>query len=151
MSLVITTPLGEIVLKLRPDAAPRTVEHISELARRGVFDGGCFYRSDFVIQCGLHGSSIQNPLSPLTVNESGRLSNIRGTAAVAHWDVPDCGNSEWFINLQDSPHLDTAYGGYCVFAAVAPEDVASWETISAIARAIPAGSKPAIHKCALVA
>ena len=47
-------------------------------------------------------------------------SNVRGTCSVAHWDVPDCGNTEFFINLKPNPHLDEAYGGYCVFAAVRP-------------------------------
>lgn len=146
MSLVVTTALGKIILRLRADAAPVTAAHISKLARDGIFGGGSFYRSDFVIQCGLHGTSIKNPHPPLSVNET-RLSNRRGTASVAHWDVPDCGNSEWFINLQDSLHLDSAYGGYCVFAEVAEDDAASWATIRAIAKAIPAGEKPAILRC----
>lgn len=150
MTLVLTTALGKISLRLRPDAAPVTVEHISKLARAGTFNGGCFYRSDFVIQCGLHGSAIKSPLPDLSVNESGKISNRRGTASVAHWDVPDCGNSEWFINLQDSPHLDAAYGGYCVFAEVAADDPASWATIAAIAKAVPAGQKPVILKCEVV-
>lgn len=147
MSLHLTTALGKIILRLRPDSAPVTVEHISALVRAGTFDGTCFYRSDFVIQCGLHGSSKVSPRPALAVNESGKLSNRRGTASVAHWDVPDCGNSEWFINLQDSPHLDSAYGGYCVFAEVAADDAASWATITAIAKAIPGGAKPQILKC----
>jgi cyclophilin family peptidyl-prolyl cis-trans isomerase len=149
-SLVLTTALGKIRLQLLPEVAPLTVAHITELARRGIYDGASFYRSDFVIQCGLHVTSIRNPLPALSVNESGPVSNERGTAAVAHWDVPDCGNSEWFINLQDSPHLDKAYGGYCVFARVAADDAASWATVSAIAKAVPGGSKPAITKCEVV-
>ena len=63
-----------------------------------------------------------------------RVSNTRGTAAIAHWDVPDCGNSEFFINLGTNAHLDSAYGGYCVFAQV--EDDASFKVVDAIAEAI---------------
>ena len=59
------------------------------------------------------------------------MSNTRGTAAIAHWDVPDCGNSEFFINLGTNAHLDEAYGGYCVFAQV--EDDASFAIVDAIA------------------
>jgi len=59
--------------------------------------------------------------------------------------VPDNGNSEFFINLKDNLHLDTVYGGYCVFAEVDPRDATSWATINAIAAAIPKGVKPKIR------
>ena len=36
------------------------------------------------------------------------MRRTRGTAAIAHWDVPDCGNSDFFINVKDNPHLDDA-------------------------------------------
>jgi len=146
-TLLLHTALGQIRLALRPDVAPATVAHIVKLAQGGLYDGATFYRSDFVIQCGLHGSSKRNPHADLTVNESkrpGALSNLRGACAVAHWDVPDCGNSEFFVVLKDSPHLDSAYGGYCVFATVAPGDAASWATVDAIAAAVPRGQKPLI-------
>jgi cyclophilin family peptidyl-prolyl cis-trans isomerase len=38
------------------------------------------------------------------------VSNTRGTCSIAHWDVPDCGNTEFFVNLQPNAHLDEAYG-----------------------------------------
>ena len=145
--LVLTTPLGEIALALLQDAAPATAAHFARLASTGVLSGSSFYRSDFVIQFGLHGSGRASPHGPLAVTESaraGRVSNVRGTCAVAHWDVPDCGDSEAFISLADNTHLDAAYGGYCVLAAVADSDAASWATISAIAAAVKAGSKPRI-------
>merc|ERR1719160_510630 len=80
----VSTTFGQITLKLRPDAAPKTVEHFCKLAP--LFDGCCFYRSDFVIQGGLQradGSSVQNPMKPIPVNETHtgtKLSNVRGTA-----------------------------------------------------------------------
>jgi cyclophilin family peptidyl-prolyl cis-trans isomerase len=110
----------------------------------------CFYRSDFVIQCGLQrpdGSAVANPHADLRVNETAahtRISNTRGAAAVAHWDVPDNGNSEFFINLKTNAHLDTAYGGYCVFAEVVGEE--SFRVVDAIAAAVLAGKKPGIRR-----
>ena len=145
----VSTTFGQITLKLRPDAAPKTVEHFCKLAP--LFDGCCFYRSDFVIQGGLQradGSSVQNPMKPIPVNETHTdvvLSNVRGTAAFGHWDVPDAGNSDWFINLKENSHLDSAYGGYAVFAAVDPGDAASFATIDSIARNILEGGKPTIN------
>merc|ERR1712118_12633 len=91
-------------------------------------------------------TGVYNPHRDLKVNEATRqplISNTRGTMAVAHWDVPDCGNSEIFINLKSNPHLDTAYGGYAVFAQVA--DDASFKVVDAIAKAVPAGQKPLIN------
>lgn len=109
MSLIISTPLGAITLQLRKDAAPKSVEYYIKLAQQGFFDNSTFYRSDFVIQCGVHGLNRKNPLGDLPVNETKqgvRISNTRGTAAIAHFDVPDNGNSEFFINLQTNAHLD---------------------------------------------
>ena len=135
-AVLLTTDLGPIRLSLRPDAAPRTVAHFVALVSSGALSPCSFYRSDFVIQFGLHGSGKSSPLPPLPVNESGKLSNLKGAVAVAHWDVPDCGNSEFFVSIVDSPHLDSAFGGYCVFAQVPAVDAQSWATISAIAASI---------------
>ena len=162
-------------MRLRPDAAPTTVAYISKLAQDGAYDGCTFYRSDFVIQCGLHGTGRKAPEN-LKVNETNgesphnspthppvyacslahprksgcatavgpRVSNTRGSAAIAHWDVPDCGNSEFFINLGTNAHLDEAYGGYCVFAQV--EDDASFAIVDAIAAAVKSKSKVAVSR-----
>ncbi|CAE7313249.1 ppiB [Symbiodinium sp. KB8] len=121
-----------------PDSAPITVEYIVKAIKAGLYDNKSFYRSDFVIQCGLHGSG-EKPPGDLSKNETRDgvfVSNVRGTCAVAHWDVPDNGNTEFFINLQANAHLDTAYGGYCVFAEVADE--ASFTVADEIARVVKA-------------
>lgn len=144
--LCIRTQLGEIRLALRRDAAPQTVEYIEKCVRDGLYDGrAAFYRSDFVIQCGLHGSGVHNPHGDLTINETAHgplVSNTRGTAAIAHFDVPDSGNTEFFINLQANAHLDTAYGGYCVFAEVREEQ--SFAVVNAVARAVKGGAQTGI-------
>lgn len=143
--LVIVTPEGRISLALHAGVAPETVKHVVATARSGAFDGAAaFYRSDFVIQCGLHGTGRAAPLPPLAVNESGRrgrLTNARGAAALAHWDAPDNGNTELFISVRDNPHLDAASGGFCVFAAVAPGDTASFAVVDAIAAAVAGGRR----------
>ena len=87
----------------------------------------------------MYGSGKVNPHGDLPVNEtfSGvQISNTRGTAAIAHFDVPDNGNTEFFINLKANTHLDSVYGGYCVFAEVESSDMESWQTVDAIADAI---------------
>lgn len=152
--LVITTPLGAISLVLRRDVAPVTVAHVVRLVESGVFaQAASFYRSDFVIQGGLHGTGVDAPGPPLTVNESsrpGHLSNKRGALALAHWDVPDCGGSEFFISVKDNAHLDSAFGGFCVCAQVEAGDSASFAAMDAIALAVTGGAKPRVTACAVV-
>ena len=151
-SLVINTTLGSIRLALRPDAAPVTAEHISKLVKSNLFTNVKFYRSDFVIQTGLYGTSIQNPHPNLRLNETSShtlLSNTRGTCAVAHHDVPDNGNSEFFINLQPNTHLDTAYGGYCVFAKIDERDDESFEVVDKIAKSVAGGQQVDVASMAI--
>lgn len=142
-ALRIETEAGTITLRLRPDAAPETCRYILQCVDSKLYDGrSAFYRSDFVIQFGLHGSGVENPHGDLSVNETHahvEVPNRRGTCSVAHWDVPDCGNTECFINLGDNGHLDKAYGGYCVFAEVAADDAASFATVDKIAALVKAG------------
>ena len=48
------------------------------------------------MQCGLFGTDKNNPNGDLPVNEThsgARISNTKGTAAIAHFDVPDNGNT----------------------------------------------------------
>ena len=144
--ILITTELGEITLALQDDKAPITCKHVVDAVKNGVFSPCTFYRSDFVIQFGLHGTG--RTVEPaLSVNESqapNALSNTKGAVAVAHWDVPDCGSSEYFISLKENSHLDSAYGGYCVFAVVELDDASSWKTIDAIAASIATKQKPTV-------
>ncbi len=87
-SLAVETELGTIVLRLLPDAAPQTCAYISRLVGSGLYDGTAVYRSDFVIQMGTHGTGKVNAHGNLPVNETNthrRVSNTRGTVAVAHW------------------------------------------------------------------
>ena len=88
MNLLIHTDVGTIVLMMRPTSSPKTVAHIRSLVSAKLYDGCSFYRSDFVIQCGLHGSKQVNNFPDISANESQNcgLSNVKGTASVAHFD-----------------------------------------------------------------
>ena len=90
--VIVTTSLGTIRLNTRPDVAPQTSAHFLQLCNSRLYDGACFYRSDFVVQMGLtnatDGSKIANHFSDLPANETHthvRQSNTRGTMSVAHW------------------------------------------------------------------
>eukprot|EP00937_MAST-01D_sp_MAST-1D-sp2_P006395 g6395.t1 len=145
---------GQINLVLASDAAPKTVDFVCGLARSGIWTGCKFYRSDFVIQAGTHGTDKHATCPKCPVNETHtnrKVTNARGTAALAHFDVPDCGAGEFFINLGDNAHLDDAYGGFCVFAAIAPGDASSFATVDAIAAAVKAGAEPVIRSVMVTA
>ena len=143
--VVLETSKGVIELECNMGGAPKTVAHMLALINDNLYDGTCFYRSDFVIQMGLQsfetGQAVANPHPDISVNETAAcgFSNVRGTCAVAHWQSPDNGNSDFFINLKENKHLDEAYGGYCVWARVASE--ASFAVIDQIAVAVAEGEK----------
>lgn len=63
-------------------------------------------------------------------------------------DVPDCGNTECFINLGENTHLDEAYGGYCVFAEVVDE--ACFAVVDQIAEMVKAGRKTQIMRVSAI-
>ena len=149
---IIITNIGSIRLKFLHNAAPQTITHVAKLISTGLFSTGqsTFYRSDFVIQTGLYGTNVQNPVPDLPVNETAlhdRVTNDRGAMAIAHFDVPDNGNSEMFISLQHNEHLDSAYGGYCVFARV--EDDESFAVVDEIAKVVKGKGKVTVSEVTL--
>jgi cyclophilin family peptidyl-prolyl cis-trans isomerase len=70
--------------------------------------------------------------NPPIVLEVGKgLGNVQWSVAMARTNLPNSATSEFFINLQNNPSLDTANGGYAVFGAV----TAGTNVVSAIAAA----------------
>ena len=79
-AIVVETSLGNIVMCLLEAQAPATCNHVKAAIASGVFDDSSFYRSDFVIQFGLHGTG-KSVAPALQVNEStlaGAKSNTKG-------------------------------------------------------------------------
>ncbi len=117
----IITEKGEIVVELRPDAAPRHVENFIRLAQSGFYNGLRFHRvvPGFVIQGGdPTGTGTGGPGYTLPA-EIG-LPHTKGALAAAR--LPDEVNperassgSQFYITLEAQPHLD---GGYTVFGYV---------------------------------
>ena len=61
--IVVETAFGSIHLIVQNDAAPITAAYIASEVSEGLYDGGrsSYYRSDFVIQCGLHQAVCPRP------------------------------------------------------------------------------------------
>jgi peptidylprolyl isomerase len=117
-TLVLETKNGKIVIRLRPDLAPKHVAQIKALVARKFYDGLVFHRviAGFMAQTG----------DPKGTGEGGSdLPNLpaeftptpfkRGTLGMARTNDPDSANSQFFICLADAPFLD---GKYTVFGEV---------------------------------
>ncbi|HEY2344417.1 MAG TPA: peptidylprolyl isomerase [Xanthomonadaceae bacterium] len=122
------TNMGDIVIELYPDKAPRTVENFLTYAHDGFYNGTTFHRviDDLLIQGGAYTSDLQKkPTHPPIADEANNgLSNQRGTVSAARALVPGSATSEFFINLVDNPRFDyvsdanATTAGYAVFGKV---------------------------------
>ncbi|MFN3412737.1 MAG: peptidylprolyl isomerase [Thermoanaerobaculum sp.] len=139
----LETNHGVMVLELYPDKAPKTVANFLAYVQSGFYNGTIFHRvvPGFVIQGGgFDASFLQKPTKAPVENEAtNKLSNLRGTVAMARTAEVHSATSQFFINLKDNTFLDhrdtTPRGyGYCVFGRV----VEGMEVADAIAT-IPTG------------
>lgn len=119
------TSHGDIVFRLFPEDAPKTVANFVRMSRVGVFNRSCFYRYEkgFVLQGGLHCNKAP-PLSRKSKNVplEYKRPNAKYTVALARAGSDlNSGGSEFFINLRDNTNSlgPSKKGGYAVFAEVA--------------------------------
>jgi peptidyl-prolyl cis-trans isomerase A (cyclophilin A)/peptidyl-prolyl cis-trans isomerase B (cyclophilin B) len=121
----LKTSMGEIVLELDQEKAPKTVENFLQYVKAGFYKGTIFHRviDGFMIQGGgmdaqLHGRPTRKPVK----NESDNgLSNAAYTVSMAREGHPDTATSQFFINVVDNPGLDFPNmngSGYTVFGKV---------------------------------
>lgn len=145
----IVTSMGEIVVTLNAEAAPRTVENFLQYVDAGFYSGTLFHRviDDFMIQGGGFDTSYQpKPTQAPIRNEADNgLTNARGTIAMARTSAPHSATAQFYINLKDNDFLDhsapTPRGwGYAVFGVV----VEGMDVVDAIGRVStgPAGPFP---------
>jgi peptidylprolyl isomerase len=110
-TLYIELEWGRVVVEMRPDLAPKHVARIKQLARQKFYDGIVFHRviPGFMAQTGdpegngTGGSGIK--LQAEFSNEK----HVRGVTSMARARDPDSADSQFFIMLADSPHLDGQY------------------------------------------
>jgi cyclophilin family peptidyl-prolyl cis-trans isomerase len=120
----VHTILGDLVLVLYPQAAPRTVEQFLRLCKAGVYNTTAFTRVEpgFVAQV----STANDRLVPLTQAqrevirripaEFNSLSHQRGDLSMARRDNdPDSAETSFSVILGPAPHLD---GKYTLFGHV---------------------------------
>ena len=103
---------GDVVIKLRPDLAPKHVRRITELANSGFYDGVPFHRviPGFMAQGGdPSGTGTRGSDKPNLEAEFSDEPHVRGTASMARTSDPDSANSQFFICFDDAGFLDGQY------------------------------------------
>ncbi|MDR2504087.1 MAG: peptidyl-prolyl cis-trans isomerase [Deltaproteobacteria bacterium] len=123
----LETSLGDMVIELNMEKAPKTCTNFLQYVRDGAYNGTIFHRviDGFMIQGGGFDTSMkQRAARPPIVNEADNgLKNSLYTVAMARTGDPHSATSQFFINVSDNAFLDhsgkTAKGwGYCVFGKV---------------------------------
>ena len=110
---------GNVIIELMHDIAPNHSNRIKELAREGFYDGVPFHRviENFMAQTGdgQNKDGTGGSTKPDLMNEFSNTSHLRGTVSMARTADPDSANSQFFICLAETSHLD---GQYTVFGQV---------------------------------
>ena len=103
---------GRVAIELYPEAAPKHVARIKELAREKFYDGIVFHRviPGFMAQTGdPTGTGRGGSGKKLPAEFSGDISFERGTIGMARTSDPNSGDSQWFICFAPVPHLNGQY------------------------------------------
>lgn len=124
---------GRVVIRLRPDLAPKHVAQIKALTRKGFYDGIVFHRviDGFMAQTGdptgtgTGGSDLPNIPAEFTQEPF-----KRGTLGMARSNSPNSANSQFFICFAPAPFLN---GQYTVWGEV----ISGMEFVDKIKRGEP--------------
>lgn len=111
-TLLLQLKNGTVVIELYPEKAPMHVARIKELAREGFYNGIVFHRviAGFMAQGGdPTGTGMSGSSKPNLKAEFNDIKHVRGVLSMARSNDPNSANSQFFIMLADSPHLDGQY------------------------------------------
>ena len=110
---------GRVVIRLRPDLAPKHVAQIKALAKRGFYDGIVFHRviDGFMAQSGdPTGTGTGGSDLPNIPAEFSNVPFTRGVMGMARSQSPNSANSQFFIMFGETASLN---GQYTVWGQVA--------------------------------
>ena len=109
------TSMGDFVIEVYPDKAPKTVENFLQYVRDKHYDGTIFHRviENFMVQGGGFDTSyVEKKTRPPVVHEgrealaAGGAKNVVGTVAMARTNDPNSASSQFFINVKDNDFLN---------------------------------------------
>ncbi|HEV3372790.1 MAG TPA: peptidylprolyl isomerase [Xanthobacteraceae bacterium] len=119
-AILVDTKYGRIVIKLRPDLAPKHAERLKTLARDKFYDNVPFHRviAGFMAQTGdgKNGDGTGGSKYPNLPAEFTNTPFVRGVVGMARTNDPNSANSQFFIMFADGSFLN---GKYTVVGEVA--------------------------------
>lgn len=116
-TLILSLKTGPVIIKLEPEIAPHHVARIKELTREGFYDGVVFHRviDGFMAQTGDPTGTGRGGSGKNIDAEFNDKKHVKGVVSMARAADPNSADSQFFIVLDDAPHLD---GNYTAFGEV---------------------------------
>jgi peptidyl-prolyl cis-trans isomerase A (cyclophilin A) len=121
----IKTSMGDIVLELDHDKAPKSVDNFLAYVKAGFYKGTIFHRviDGFMIQGGGFDEKLKQKKTnkPVPIESQNGLTNVKYSLAMARTGDPNSATSQFFINVEDNAALDYPGRdgfGYTVFGKV---------------------------------
>ena len=114
-TVILTTKHGKVVMRLRPDWAPKHVAQIETLVKQKFYDGIVFHRviPGFMAQTGdPTGTGTGGSNLPNLPAEFNATHFNRGILGMARSEEPDSANSQFFITTADAGSLDGKYTAF---------------------------------------
>jgi peptidylprolyl isomerase len=113
--IVMELKYGKVLIELYPEIAPEHVKRIKTLSSEGFYDNIVFHRviDGFMVQTGdPTGTGSGGSKLPNLKAEFNSIDHVRGVLSMARSANPDSANSQFFIMLADSPHLNHQYTAF---------------------------------------
>ena len=112
-TLILETTKGRVVIRLRPDLAPKHAERLKLLAREGFYNNVPFHRviDGFMAQTG-DGKNFNGTGGSKYPNLAAEFTNTpfkRGIVGMARAGDPNSANSQFFIMYADGSFLNGKY------------------------------------------
>jgi cyclophilin family peptidyl-prolyl cis-trans isomerase len=112
-TIILETTKGKVVIRLRPDLAPKHAERLKQLAREKYYDNVPFHRviPGFMAQTGdgQRGDGTGGSKYPDLKAEFTSTPFVRGVVGMARSQSPNSANSQFFIMFGPTPSLDGQY------------------------------------------
>jgi peptidyl-prolyl cis-trans isomerase A (cyclophilin A) len=119
------TSVGDFMVELNPEKAPKTVENFLSYVNSGFYNGTIFHRviNNFMVQGGGFTQEMQQKptKSPIPLESNNGLSNVTYSIAMARTNIPDSATAQFFVNVVNNKNLDYPRPdghGYAVFGMV---------------------------------
>lgn len=112
-TVYLDIPAGRVVIRLRPDLAPKHVARVKQLCHEHFYDNTPFHRviDGFMAQggdpTGTGTGGSKYPDVPAEFSDTAKF--LRGVVGAARNANPDSANSQFFIMFAPNPSLDGQY------------------------------------------